>query len=92
MTKDSAARMIEEETALALHISSYDDSQEQPSEKTHIADEILKSARQHRVQLRQDPLLVEHLANYNVIGSIHPELYPSVAGILTFLQRLSVDA
>jgi type III secretion system FlhB-like substrate exporter len=89
MTVGNAAELIEDETALTLHASS-DEYEKQRSSRRNIslADTILGEARQRRIQLRPDPLLIETLAHHNVVDSIPPELFSTVAEIMKFIERL----
>jgi flagellar biosynthesis protein len=64
------------------------ESQDTAISKPRQGDQIMKIARQHRVQIRQDCALLETLAHFNVTEAIPPELYGAVAEVLTFLHRI----
>ncbi len=55
----------------------------------HVADRILKLARQHGIPIKQDNELVETLYALDIDQEIPPELYRAVAEILAFIYRLS---
>jgi flagellar biosynthesis protein len=89
MRKANYAAEFLNDNAITLRVSNAEDPKaDNPPNDGQIAKQIVNSARQHRVKLRQDPALVEALAYFNVTDSIPPELYRSVAEILTFLQQL----
>ncbi len=53
-----------------------------------VADRILELARQHRVPVKEDPLLAEALAKLEIGETIPPELYVVVAEVFAWLYRL----
>lgn len=53
-----------------------------------VAERILELARQHRVPIREDPLLVQALARLDVGDAIPPELYFVVAEVFAWLYHL----
>ncbi|WP_400163423.1 EscU/YscU/HrcU family type III secretion system export apparatus switch protein [Brevibacillus sp. TJ4] len=56
--------------------------------KGYIADNILKTAREHDIPVQEDPSLVEVLGKLDLNQQIPPELYQVVAEILSFVYRL----
>ena len=74
------------ETGIVLNIDGENDNHKES--QGHVAEDIIQTARLHGVPIRQDPQLIEALANFDVTGHIPHELYTAVAEILTFLQRL----
>ena len=54
-----------------------------------VAEEILRLARRHDIPLRQDPALVEALAQIDLGTSIPPELFRAVAEVLAFVYKIN---
>jgi flagellar biosynthesis protein len=54
-----------------------------------IADKIIALAREHGVPIREDPNLVQVLAQLNLQQEIPPQLYQVVAELLAFVYRLN---
>lgn len=54
----------------------------------HIADEILRVAKEHGIPLHEDPGLVEALATLDVSDYIPRELYAVIAEILSYVFRV----
>jgi flagellar biosynthesis protein len=52
-----------------------------------IADRILQLAKEHNIPVKEDPQLVEVLAQLDLNQEIPPELYRAVAEILAFIYR-----
>jgi flagellar biosynthesis protein len=52
-----------------------------------IADKILQLAKEHNIPVKEDPHLVEVLAELDLNQEIPPELYRAVAEILAFIYR-----
>ncbi len=57
-----------------------------------VAERILELARQHKVPIREDPLLVQTLAKLDVGDAIPPELYFVVAEVFAWLYHLDKQA
>lgn len=55
----------------------------------HMADKIIALAQAHNIPLRQDPDLVQALAQLDLHQEIPPSLYHVVAEILAFVYRLN---
>ncbi|RKN86996.1 FhlB domain-containing protein [Paenibacillus ginsengarvi] len=55
--------------------------------KGHVADTIIRKAKEHGVTLQEDPSLVEVLSKLDLKQEIPPELYQLVAEILSFVYR-----
>lgn len=55
----------------------------------HMADKIIALAREHRIPMREDPELVQALAQLDLQQEIPPSLYAVVAEILAFVYRLN---
>lgn len=53
-----------------------------------LADRIVEVARAHGIPLREDPTLVNLLAQLEVEQEIPPVLYEAVAEVLAFIYRL----
>jgi len=58
----------------------------------HIADEIVRVAREHGVPLMEDPALVEALAALDVSEYIPRELYAVVAEVLAYVFRVDAQS
>lgn len=56
--------------------------------KGYVADNILKTAKEHQIPVQEDPSLVEVLGKLDINQQIPPELYQVVAEILAFVYRL----
>ena len=54
-----------------------------------LAETILALAEAHGIAIHQDPVLLESLAALEVGEQIPPELYPVVAEVLVFVQRMN---
>jgi flagellar biosynthesis protein len=57
----------------------------------HIAEEILRVAKEHGIPLREDPGLVEALAALDVSDYIPRELYAVVAEVLHYVFRVDSE-
>lgn len=55
----------------------------------YLAQRIIELAREHDVQIHEDPDLVEVLAKLNVDTEIPERLYQAIAEILAFLYQLN---
>lgn len=55
----------------------------------YLAERILELAREHDVQIHENPDLVEVLAKLDVNTEIPERLYQAVAEVLAFLYRLN---
>ena len=55
----------------------------------HIAEEILRLAREHDIPLRQDPALAGVLAALDIGAFIPPELFRAVAEVLAFVYKMN---
>lgn len=53
-----------------------------------VAENILKTAREHNIPVQEDKSLVEILGKLDLNQQIPPELYTVVAEILAFVYRL----
>lgn len=53
----------------------------------YIAKKILEIAKENRVSIKKDPVLVEALAQLDLGQQIPPELYQVVAEILVFIME-----
>lgn len=56
--------------------------------KGYVADNILKTAKEHDIPVQEDPSLVEVLGKLDLDQQIPPELYQVVAEILAFVYRI----
>lgn len=56
--------------------------------KGYVAENILKTAKEHDIPVQEDPSLVEVLGKLDLNQQIPPELYQVVAEILAFVYRL----
>ena len=56
--------------------------------KGFIAENILKTAKEHNIPVQEDPSLVEVLGKLDLNQQIPPELYQVVAEVLAFVYRL----
>ncbi|MFF0825790.1 EscU/YscU/HrcU family type III secretion system export apparatus switch protein [Brevibacillus sp. NPDC003359] len=56
--------------------------------KGYVADNILKTAKEHAIPVQEDPSLVEVLGKLDLDQQIPPELYQVVAEILAFVYRI----
>ncbi|MGG1661450.1 EscU/YscU/HrcU family type III secretion system export apparatus switch protein [Brevibacillus sp. NRS-1366] len=56
--------------------------------KGYVAENILKTAKEHHIPVQEDPSLVEVLGKLDLNQQIPPELYQVVAEILAFVYRL----
>jgi len=56
--------------------------------KGYVAENMLKTAREHDIPVQEDPSLVEVLGKLDLDQQIPPELYQVVAEILAFVYRL----
>ncbi|CAJ1002204.1 MULTISPECIES: EscU/YscU/HrcU family type III secretion system export apparatus switch protein [Bacillales] len=56
--------------------------------KGYVADNILKTAKEHGIPVQEDPSLVEVLGKLDLNQQIPPELYQVVAEVLAFVYRL----
>ena len=54
-----------------------------------VADKIIALAQEHGVPIREDPNLVQVLAQLNLQQEIPPNLYQVVAELLAFVYRLN---
>ncbi|ASJ54462.1 hypothetical protein BP422_13390 [Brevibacillus formosus] len=54
----------------------------------YVADNILKTAKEHEIPVQEDPSLVEVLGKLDLDQQIPPELYQVVAEILAFVYRI----
>ncbi|WP_221564252.1 EscU/YscU/HrcU family type III secretion system export apparatus switch protein [Alkalihalobacillus sp. TS-13] len=52
------------------------------------AEEILQTARQHRVQIQEDTSLVQLLSKLEINQEIPPNLYQAVAEVFAFVYQL----
>ena len=55
----------------------------------HIADEILRIARENDVPLRSDPALASALATLDVGQQVPQELFRAVAEVLAFVYKMN---
>jgi flagellar biosynthesis protein len=55
----------------------------------HIAEKIIKAARQHDIPLVHDPVAGELLSNVDLGTEVSPEFYQAVAEILAFVYHLN---
>lgn len=55
----------------------------------YVAERILELADAHGVPVREDPDLVESLAQLDLGDVIPPELYPAVAELLAYIYRMN---
>lgn len=55
----------------------------------HMAEKILALAEEHNIPVRDDPDLVETLAQLDLGEVIPAELYPAVAEVLAFIYRMN---
>lgn len=56
--------------------------------KGYVAENMLKTAKEHQIPVQEDPSLVEVLGKLDLDQQIPPELYQVVAEILAFVYRL----
>ncbi len=56
-----------------------------------IAEKIIEIAKEHKVQIYEDPDLVQSLIVIDVGEYIPPELYEAVAEVLAFIYRLNKE-
>jgi len=56
--------------------------------KDHIAEEILRIARRHKVPIREDKALAGILAGLDLGSYIPPEMYRAVAEVLAWVYRV----
>ncbi|KQL44355.1 EscU/YscU/HrcU family type III secretion system export apparatus switch protein [Brevibacillus choshinensis] len=56
--------------------------------KGYVAENMLKTAKEHQIPVQEDPSLVEVLGKLDLNQQIPPELYQVVAEILAFVYRL----
>lgn len=56
--------------------------------KGYVAENMLKTAREHDIPVQEDPSLVEVLGKLDLDQQIPPELYQVVAEILAFVYRM----
>ncbi|QRG65527.1 EscU/YscU/HrcU family type III secretion system export apparatus switch protein [Brevibacillus choshinensis] len=56
--------------------------------KGYVAENMLKTAREHEIPVQEDPSLVEVLGKLDLDQQIPPELYQVVAEILAFVYRM----
>ena len=56
--------------------------------KGYVAENMLKTAKEHAIPIQEDPSLVEVLGKLDLDQQIPPELYQVVAEILAFVYRL----
>ncbi|MGG4439644.1 EscU/YscU/HrcU family type III secretion system export apparatus switch protein [Brevibacillus fortis] len=56
--------------------------------KGYVADNILKTAKEHDIPVQEDPSLVEVLGKLDLDQQIPPQLYQVVAEILAFVYRI----
>ncbi|SFJ09907.1 flagellar biosynthesis protein [Brevibacillus centrosporus] len=56
--------------------------------KGYVAENMLKTAKEHDIPVQEDPSLVEVLGKLDLDQQIPPELYQVVAEILAFVYRL----
>ena len=57
--------------------------------KGYLAEKILEMARAHNVPIREDKNLVQILSRLELEQEIPPQVYQTVAEILSFIYRLS---
>jgi len=87
--------MQESRKAIALQ---YRPEQEQGAPRVvasgngHIADEILRIARENDVPLRADPALAGALATLDVGQQVPVELFRAVAEVLAFVYQMNAKA
>jgi flagellar biosynthesis protein len=55
----------------------------------HMAEKIIAQAREHQIPMREDPELIQALAQLDLQQEIPPSLYAVVAEILAFVYRLN---
>lgn len=53
----------------------------------HVAERIIELAREHDIPIREDPDLVQSLAQLDLGQVIPAELYPAVAEVLAYVYR-----
>lgn len=53
----------------------------------HVAEQILKLAREHGIPIKEDPDLVEVLSRLDIEEELPPEVYVVVAEVLSFIYR-----
>lgn len=56
--------------------------------KGYVAENMLKTAKEHQIPVQEDPSLVEVLGKLDLDQQIPPELYQVVAEILAFVYRM----
>lgn len=54
-----------------------------------MAERILAVAKEHNIQLKEDPQLIEVLSGLDMYQEIPPELYKAVAEILAFVYKMT---
>lgn len=57
----------------------------------HVAAQIIALAQTHGIPMREDPDLVQVLAQLNLQQEIPPQLYQVVAELLAFVYRLNQE-
>ncbi|MBZ4642949.1 EscU/YscU/HrcU family type III secretion system export apparatus switch protein [Deferribacterales bacterium Es71-Z0220] len=55
----------------------------------YVAEEILKRAREHGIEIKEDPNLVEALSKIEIYTEIPEELYKAVALILSEVYKIN---
>jgi flagellar biosynthesis protein len=55
----------------------------------YVAEEILKRAREHGIEIKEDPNLVEALSKIEIYSEIPEELYKAVALILSEVYKIN---
>jgi flagellar biosynthesis protein len=87
MAKTSPSRR----QAVALHYKPGEDNAPKVTAKGkgHVAEKILELAREHKVPIREDKNLIQILSRLELEQEIPPEVYRTVAEILSFIYRLS---
>ena len=88
--------MEEVKTAIALRYDPSADNADAPcvtaTGQGHVAEEILRIARENDIPLRQDPALAGALATLDVGSRIPPELFRAVAEVLAFVYQINSRA
>ncbi|TAN45029.1 MAG: flagellar biosynthesis protein FlhB [Nitrospirae bacterium] len=77
--------------AAALRYNPADDSAPKVVAKGSgfMAERILAVAKEHNIQLKEDPQLIEVLSGLDMYQEIPPELYKAVAEILAFVYKMT---
>lgn len=57
----------------------------------HIAENILKAAKEHQIPVQEDASLVELLSELNINEQIPEELYQVVAEVFAFIYKVDQD-